>query len=316
MEIQKLIQSTSYLETINKLDNVICELLYSDENGYTFLSGKTAIEEAQNVISKYELEAQKIVKDVNFDDIENIVKDKKQELIFQIEKHYRKEAYFWAYRVFRNSVDNCLLFASIDKNNKEITDKLYNRALCAISWMGEVENINEDAKKSLIKELNEEFKKALEGNSEKDILSLNPSKSNALLFLEIRSLIINDEEKFLNLNFNTFSQDLNKNDIFYFQKCQNQLQTNKKTFLKDEIYLVNSAIKVLNLTKDEDKYNFIKKTNDDIELFCTQPNSDEAEKIKLVQRRINLEKSLNKEKGLSEYYLKLLSEESITPLNE
>ncbi len=302
MEINSVLKSTSYLEFINELDNLVYELLYSDNGGYITLSSKQAVVEAKNIVEKFVYEAQKLRKKVNFENVDSIIKDKKNELVEQIEKHYKKEALEWADNVYNDMMENCLMGVSINKENKENTDKLYNRGLCAISWIKDVKNLDDEQQKELVDKFNSDFFDNLYSNDEDYIPNKAPIQSNLMLFLQIRALILEDENRFLELDLNQFSSDLNQNDIVYFNNIKKDFLSYKKTYHKDEQTLINSAIEILNLRNNEDKYSFIHQINDDFLLFLQDNKKmEEKDKISLIKRRINLFNDKSK------YYKKLLT---------
>lgn len=306
MEIRNILESTSYLEFINELDELVYNLLYSPEGGYTLLNSKEAVEAAQGVIEKFNNEAVKILKKVNFKNAQDIVEDKKQELLTLINKHYKKQALIWAEAVYSDMIENCLLSISINKDNKENIDKMYNRALCAISWLKEVRGLSELEQKGLIEKFNDDFAQALYSKDEDYLPNQSPKKSDALLFLEIRSLIINNEERFLGLDLNEYSQCLNEEDLKFFNRLKAEINTYKKVSIKDEINLIDSAIELLNLQNDNEKYEFIKEVDSDFTLFfINNKKLVEEDKISLIKKRINLFKDMLKNQKT--YYKKLLT---------
>ncbi len=301
-----MLKSTSYLEFINELDNLVYELLYSQNGGYINLDSKDAVVEAKNIIEKFSYEASKIRKKVDFENADSIVKDKHKELLNQVEKHYNKEAIQWADNVYQDMIENCLMGVSINKEDKESTDKLYNRGLCAISWIKDVKNLNDEEQKKLVDGFNSEFFDNLYSNEEEYIPNRAPDQSNCTIFLEIRNLITEDENHFLTLDLSEFSSVLTQKDILYFSGIQKELATYKKTSQKDELFLIDSAMEILNLKNNEDKYSFVQQINDDFLLFMTNNKKiEEKDKITLVKRRIGLfGDKISKE---TKYYKKLLT---------
>lgn len=306
MKINNILLATNYLEFLNQIDSLVWELLYSPNNGYTLLSSKQAVLEAQQVVEKYDYESLKIAKKTDFENAQSVIKEKRAELIAQIDKHYQKEALVWADNVYQDLIENCLLCVSINKNNKESVDKLYNRALCAISWIKEVKGLNEQEQNALVEKFNDEFYATLYSNDEDNLPNQSPKNSDETLFLEIRSLILDDEEAFLALDLNNIARDLNQADILFFTKIKNDFATYKKTSVKDEIMLINTAIKILNLQNNRDKYLFIKQIEDDFSLFLiTNKKLNEEDKLTLVKRRMNLYTDrFNKD---SQYYKDILT---------
>ena len=63
MLVQNIIKSTRYIDTINKLDNLLNELLYSQESGYIYMSSKDIINNAPIIIEKFNHQADKITKE-------------------------------------------------------------------------------------------------------------------------------------------------------------------------------------------------------------------------------------------------------------
>ena len=103
MNIQDIINTTSYVEIVNKLDNLINDLLYSKDSGYINLTSKDALDNAQKVIDKFNYETDKISKDSVVDNIGSILSSKKEELIAEVRKHYEKEIRNWAYNIFEET---------------------------------------------------------------------------------------------------------------------------------------------------------------------------------------------------------------------
>ena len=303
MNIKNIVESASYIEIVNMLDSLVFELLYSKE-GYLTLTLKTALDEAQNVIAKYDYEASKIIKDNDFKNIDDVVKDKRQELIAKIQEHYSKEAMNWAFSVYQNMVDNCIFCASINKDDKQTVDKFYNRALSAISWICEVKEFDEIGKNAILDEINLQFQEALADDDSQYLPKGNLINSDEILFMQLRSLITQDLERFLRADFNNFSNELTKEDISYFQKTKNELQTNKKTSVVDDIILENTAIEILGLENDKAKYAFLKQVRDD---FSNNKDLNEDNKISIVKRRIKLFSDTQNKSLLSKYYKNLLT---------
>lgn len=303
MNIKNVVESASYIEIVNMLDSLVFELLYSKE-GYLTLTLKTALDEAQNVIAKYDYESSKIIKDNDFKNIDDVVKDKRQELIEKIQEHYSKEAMNWAFSVYQNMVDNCIFCASINKDDKKLVDKFYNRALSAISWICEVKEFDEIDKNAILDEINLQFQEALQGDDSQYLPKSKLLNSDEILFMQLRSLITQDLERFLRADFNNFSNELTKEDISYFQKTKNELQTNKRTSVVDDIILENTAIEILGLENDKSKYAFLKQVRDD---FLNNKDLNEDNKISIVKRRIKLFSDTQNKNMLSKYYKNLLT---------
>ena len=101
---------------------------------------------------------------------------------------------------------------SVNKTNKSYIDKIYNRGLCAISWYCGVINLNKKEQTNLIKDFNEQITKALNSKDSDFIQQELKTKTNSKYFLELRKLILNDEDKFLSLKLDT-TDKLSKEDV-------------------------------------------------------------------------------------------------------
>ena len=86
--MNNLAKNIKKVEFINNLDNLINELLYSKNNGYINLSSKEAVDGAIEVIEQFDNEVLKLCDEVDFENLDEIIQEKKNELIYQIKKHY------------------------------------------------------------------------------------------------------------------------------------------------------------------------------------------------------------------------------------
>jgi len=304
MEIKTIIKSGEFVEKINQIDNLICDLLYSKNNGYINTKSKNALLEAENIISKFDYEAAKILKNVDYNEIEDILTDKKSELTTQIKNHYDIELENWIYELYQNMLENCFFFISINKENKAVTDKFYSRAISSVSWLCDILQIDDETKKTMIEKIDKEFKEIMIKTDNDYLPKINPIYSDVTIFLQLRNMIFEDIEAFLKLDFKQYISKLSNKDINYFNKLKTELLINE-TLIKDDLLLVNSAIEVLKINSDEDKYSFIQKVIDDFnQLDNKKENTDEI-KIKLVKKRIDIFKNNNKN-NTSDYFKKLL----------
>ena len=267
--MNNLAKSIRNVEFINNLDNLINELLYSKEKGYVNLTSKEAIDEAMNVIEEFDNDVLKLCDDVDIKNLDEIIQEKKNELIYQIKKHYYSQVAIWADEVYKNIITNTTLAISINKANKTYTDKVYNRGLCAISWYCGMMNIDKKEQTNLIKNYNEKIIKALNSKDSDYIQQETKTKTNPKYFLELRNLILSNEEKFLNLKLDT-NNKLSKEDITYFKKIQSELNTYKKNYIKDTIMLINSGIECLKLKNEEQIVEFIKQVENDFRYYISQ----------------------------------------------
>ena len=294
--MQNIINSVGFVEVINKIDNLINELLYSENSGFINLTSKDALDNSQKVLEKFNFEADKILKESSFSSLSEIINEKKEELLYQIQKHCTKEVQIWVDEVFNNMVDNCLLNISINVDNKELLEKNKNRIFSAIDWLSKIKNYSREEKNKLISSLNNKLKKALNSKDIDFVEKDNPYNSDFKLYFDLRNLITTNTKKFSELDFNDFKLKLSAKDILYFQKIQTRLNSNKTSVL-DEIKLVDYAIKSLNLTDENKKYELINNIQDDFNLI---KDNNYQEMIEKVKNRI--EKFRNEQ----DYYKKLL----------
>ena len=294
--MQNLIESTQYIETINKLDNLINSLLYSQDDGFINQSSKEAILNANKVVEKFNFEADKIAHENSFSNIDEILKEKKDELINLINKHCSKQIYIWVDEVFNNMVDNCILKACVNYQNKKFPDEIYNRILSALDWVSSIKKYSGEEKNKILKSLNQRFNKALNSKDSDFLEKPNPLRSDYGLFFKLRNLVTDDIQKFLEIDFSEYKLKLTQQDINYFLKLQGRMQQNK-TSVTDEINLVNCAIELLDIKNDSDKYCFISQIQDDLNTI-----KDETEDIKIEKIKRRMELFKNKD----DYYKKLL----------
>jgi len=294
--LKDLIESTNYIETFNRFDNLINELIYSQNTGFINLRSKEALDGAKTVLEKFDFEADKITKENGSLNIDSIVSEKRNELIKIIEKHYIKEAKNWAYDAFNNMIDNCILQASIYNDDSEFIDKIYKKGICAISWISDICAFDENDKNKVIKKFDNDFNNAIKAKDNDFIDKTNPSKSDYELFLKLRSYIASDTDSFLALDFDNFKLKLSVSDINYFQKQKNLININK-TKAVDEILLVDCAIEKLNIKSNEEKYKFIQEIKDE---FQNLKEDNLENKIEIIKRRMQLFQNE------TEYFKKLL----------
>ena len=305
--MNNLAKSIRNVEFINNIDNLINELLYSKEKGYINLNSKEAIDEAINVIEEFDNDVLKLCDDIDIENLDDIIQEKKNELIYQIKKHYYSQVTIWANEVYKNIIDNTTLAVSLNKTNKNYTDKVYNRGLCAISWYCGMMNLEKKEQTNLIKDYNEKILKALNSKNSDYIQQELKIKTNSGYFLELRSLILNNEEKFLNLKLDTTNK-LSKEDITYFKKIQTDLNTYKKNYIKDTIMLVNSGVESLNLKDENQTVDFIKQVENDFRYYISQNSKLDIEtQAELVKKRIQIFKSSNMKNTKSNYFKNLIN---------
>lgn len=279
-------KSISYLELVNNITSLVNNLLYSQENGYCNWGAKDAVLNFENVVKKFDSEVLKLTKNINYSDVENVIKTKKLNLIKEIQKHYESQIMLWADQVFDAYVDNSLFELSIHKTKSE---EIYNQLIRAGNWLCEVKKISKDEQKAIFDDIALKFNDVLKSN-DNDYLPLNaPKKSNADEFCALWDLILDDLEGFLSQNFSLYQTKLTTEDINYFENIKLRLLSSKKTLVQDEINLIASALDVAKINAFESKYNFIKQVNFDFIAFMEQHKMiTEEDKIRLINRRVEL----------------------------
>jgi len=290
MEIQKLIKSAGFMEFINKLDNLINNLLYSQDEGFVKLTSKDALDNAQNLIDKFNYESDKLSKEYSYPNVDEIIKNKRFELTAIIRQHTKKQALIWAQDVFEESVENLLFKASINADNKEETLKIYQDIKTTVLWISEIFEYNDKEKENLLSGVMKKLNNAL-NSSDSDFISLsNPDRTNYSVFLKLFNLILSDNDAFLSTNLQNYKEDLSQEDLNYFQKIQNSAKQNKTKIL-DELNLINYALNKLKSNKEEDKYNFIIQVRDSL----SDVKDDSDENIaKLIKNRLLLFENKNR----------------------
>lgn len=304
MNKNNIVVSTSYLELINNIDSLIYELLFDENSGYTNLNSKDAVLSASKILDKFDWEVTKLTKENNFTSLKDVIKEKRNELISFIKNYYDKELENWSSEVFEKLLDNLLFSVCINKNNPEKIKEISYKAYCAINWQAEIQYFSKDKKEKLIANFNSKLEKAYLSKDEDFIPKINPEKTDINLFLKTRDDFIKKDLSEIEIK----NQNLTKEDASYFLRLINDFKSYKKFEARDEILLVNSAISIMKLKTNEEKYDFIKEVDGDITVFLAKNKRiDEKDKIELIKRRIKLfEESFGKNTTNS-YFKKLLT---------
>lgn len=305
MDISNVVESVKFLDFINNIDGLIYELLYA-QDGYMSYSSKEAIEIAQEFIDKFDSQAEKFKQDIPIKQACEVISEKRSIFIALIEKHYKKQISIWAFDVYENLLSNSLVSLKIFKSDSVQRDLIYKKMLNAITWLCDINSLNEEQKQCLLDKFNEEFYSTLNSTDSEFAIKTQPQFSDIHLYLKIRNLMLLEVDEFISLDLNNFSSKLSMQDINYFNKCKGLLLTSKKTATLDELRLVNSAIDVLGLKENKDIYDFILKIQNDFD--STRLNSkqlNEQDKIEIVKRRVKLFKDSNE--LTSAYYKKALT---------
>ena len=307
MENKNIIASISYLEFVNNITALINKLLYSPEEGYINYTSKDAIISFKNIVKKFDNEVLKLSRDLNYSDIETLIKSKKKDLILAIQKHYDNELFVWADEVFDNLVDNCLFEVSI---NKQKANEYYNQLACAVGWLCDIKNSSKEEYCAILKEYTKRFNSVLKTNDNDYVSNQIPNKTDFSEFVRIWNMILDDCNAFIEIDFIELSTKFVREDLTYFENIKNKLSTYKKINIIDELTLISTAIENMQLKKDEDIYNFIKQIDYDFIGFIEQNKKiTENDKVVLINRRSQI--FSDKNKSAKNYFKKLL-----TSLNE
>ena len=302
MNIKNIVLSVKYVDFVNKIDNLIYELLYSKTNGYILKNSKEALDEAQNVINKFDYEAFKIRKTVNYKDADLIIENKRKNLVKTVGKYYKKQIIIWADEVFENLIQNCIL--SISLNEENFSDIL-NRAYEAVVWYSNIKNLSEDETKLIARELENKIINVINSSDNDYLPKKTPKQSDFKVFLNLLDMIIDNKEEFLNYDLAQQSLLLSNDDLNYFLKIQNDLNTYKRTQILDDLMLIKTSISVGQIRSDSDKYLFIKQIQDDFTCFSVinQNKITEQDKTSIVKRRLEL---FNDKKTKNQEYFRSL----------
>ena len=283
---QNVAKSIVYLEFINSITSLTNNLLYSQQDGYYSWSPKDAILNFENIVKKFDSEALKLVKNVNYSDVEDVINTKKVYLIKEIQKHYDVQILLWADQVYNDFVENLLFELSIDKTKSQ---EIYNQLIQAINWLCEVKKISIEAHQTILNEITFKFNNVLKSN-DSDYLPLNTiNKSNPDEFCYLWNLILENLNEFLSEDLLQYQTKLTIEDIRYFENIKIKLQSCKKTVTLDEINLIVSAMEIAKIDVAESKYEFIKQVHFDFVAFLEQNKTiTEEDKVRLIRRRIEL----------------------------
>ena len=279
--------SIQYFDFVNQLDKMLNDLLYSS-SGYTSLLSKDAVDNYQNFLHKFDNEIIKMRQKHKIFDFDPFIKEKSNAFIRVLDKHCIVQSQSWAQEVYKETIDNCLFAASINKHDEFILKKLCNKAHMAINWIANIKKMNCDELKILKDKFRNDFLTAINSN-DFDYLPENTLKSDKKTYIALRNLILKDENNFLELNLQQYSSRLSKKDFSFFQKCQNDLQTFKKNILLEDLRLIDCALKILKINDINQQYDFLIQIDNDFTAFCYQNKKiNEVDKIEILKKRIKL----------------------------
>lgn len=302
------IESISYLEFINNLDDVFYNLLYSQQNGYINLHSKNAVNDFTSYVEKFDWEASKISDKINSANLTQVINNKKEDFIKELKKHYFEEVEVWVQEVFENLIQNILFSFSLNKDNKEVTDALYNRALSAIGWFCEITQKSDEDRNLIVQKFNNDLNQTLNTSYSDYLPKQRTNKTNPTLFLKAVKMYRQNYEEFMSIDFANIQDEISQEDLSYLNSLKVKSISSEKNIKDDEIDLINCAISILNLKSDNHKYNFIKQLLRDFDNFNIQNKKiTEDDKILLVKRRMELFKDSLSSKPEYKYYKKILT---------
>ena len=283
MEIKNIIKSTNFLDFVNNMDDLALEILYDPDSGYVNLTSKRAIDEAQNKLKYFDENIEKLIEKTNLDNTDKIIKEKREFLISVIKKHYKEQALVWCDEVYRNSMENCKTIIALNKDNKQIADNTFQKAIAMISWLSDIKKLSTKEENILFEQFNKELDEIIKSNGYK---LLKPrTKSDETVFLDLFNKI--KDRDFTNMDINSYSEDLTRYDLNYFKQIQTDLSTYKSTSIKDEIDIIQGAFSILNLKDNKEKYEFLKEVINDFMSFKAQNKKlSQEDKIHLIKHRV------------------------------
>ncbi|MBQ8476141.1 hypothetical protein IJ531_03665, partial [bacterium] len=246
MQSNDFLKTINYIDIVNKFDNLINELLYSKNSGFINLKAKNALSARENVLLNYSYEADKIAHNYNYLNIENLIKQKRSELIYQINKHLESELVNWAQEVFLETINNCILKISLNKDNTNYCIEIYNNTLYIIDKFAQFQNINDFNKEKIIQNLNSELKKVINSNDTDYIEKVQPQKSDLGTYFKLHDLISFNIEEFNGLDLEKYKIKISQSDLNNFKKIKSYNKTPKISSIIDNLILINSSVEILN----------------------------------------------------------------------
>ena len=301
MELSNIITDTKFFEFINNLDDLILDILYNPDNGYINLASKSAIVEAENKIRYFDECVNKTMQEAELNDVKDIIEEKRKFLIEAIKKHYIQQTIVWCDEVYQDYIENCKTIIAINRDEEETVNKNIQKVQFITNWISDIKNLSDKEKTDLYNQFQKELDETIRNNKFK-----NPKNktSNEQIFLELFFKI--RDKDFINLNIDSYTDELIKEDLNYLKQIQANLSTYKINSIIDEIDLIESGIQISDLKTDKEKYEFIKEVLNDF-MFYKSENKKLAQedKISVIKNRIlKFKNSLN-------YFKNLIKQEKI-----
>ena len=155
--MNSIIESANFFEFANSLDDLILEILYDSNKGYINTISKEAITQAQDKINYFDENTFKLIEEYKISNAENLIKEKRETLLSVIRKHYQEQALIWCDEIYRNCIENCKTLIAINRDNPEIADKNFQKALALINWISSIKNLNQKEQNILLDDFNREL---------------------------------------------------------------------------------------------------------------------------------------------------------------
>ncbi|MBR6298115.1 MAG: hypothetical protein IKR34_02605, partial [Candidatus Gastranaerophilales bacterium] len=212
--MNSIIESANFFEFANSLDDLILEILYDSNKGYINTISKEAITQAQDKINYFDENTFKLIEEYKISNAENLIKEKRETLLSVIRKHYQEQALIWCDEIYRSCIENCKTLIAINRDNQEIVDKNFQKALALINWISNIKNLNQEEQNILLEGFNRELDEIIKSNKY-DVLQ-NRIKSDEKTFVELYEKV--KTEEFLELNLLNYEEKLSKEDFEYFKQ--------------------------------------------------------------------------------------------------
>jgi len=291
MNFEKIAKSVFFFEFLNKIDNLTHELLYAEKDGFYCLKNRDAIENAEIYLARFEDEFAKISAEFEIGDVDEIYSEKREDFLRKIDCHYNREFQNWIDNVYSESISNCLKEIEKVKEDRNLVLKYVKRAYLSIDWLCSIKKYDDNEKIEIIKKLKDDLREIFL-QEEKEYSNEILAKSDTVEYLKIRKLILDDFEKFMQFDFEQLKGKLTTKDINKISILRNGLNTTRKTLLLDEIKLIDSAIKILNLKNTNEQYEFINDIENDFSVYLAENKKiNDEDKINIVKKRISIKQN-------------------------
>ena len=297
MKIKDIILSSNYLDVINKIDSLIFEITYG-ENGYLALTSKGALEEYSKVVEKYKYEIEKITKYKDIKILEEVIKSKEEYFFNLLKEHYNKQAIIWAQDVYDDLITNAKISISLNKDDTRNFIECLNIGKKATTWICQIKNLSLKDEEKIFEKFLNDCKATMNSQDSDFIPKIKHVKTSPEIFMEFFNLASSKPDEFILANLLDKNDVISKEDLAILNKIREKLKTQKRTLQIDELKMINCAIDLISLKKNEEKYDF---SNNQLK----NQEISEEEKIKILKRRMQIFSENTKNKN--NYYVNLLT---------